>query len=37
MRPAVSALPTPIDVRVGGLLLANMLVAWLDDDPKVLS
>ena len=37
MRPAVSALPIPIDVRVGGLLLANMLVAWLDDDPKVSS
>src|SRR5215469_8980356 len=37
MRPAVSALPIPIDVRVGGLLLANMLAGWLDDDPKVLS
>src|SRR5215467_6346964 len=37
MRPAASGLPTPIDVRVGGLLLANMLLAWLDDDPEVLS
>ena len=32
MRPAVSALPIPIDVRAGGLLLANMLVAWLDEE-----
>src|SRR5215469_5120201 len=37
MPPAASALPRPIDVRLGGLLLANMLTAWLDDDPKVLS
>src|SRR5215831_16325078 len=37
MRPAASGLPAPIDVRVGGLLLANMLLAWLDDDPEVLS
>src|SRR5215469_16316506 len=37
MPPAASALPISIDVRVGGLLLANMLAAWLDDDPKVLS
>src|SRR5262244_3574119 len=37
MPPAASALPRPIDVRLGGLLLANMLAAWLDDDPKVLS
>src|SRR5215472_6833035 len=34
MHPA-AALPIPIDVRVGGMLLANMLVAWLDE--KVLS
>src|SRR5215472_12978111 len=32
MGPAVSTLPIPIDVRVGGLLLANMLVAWLDEE-----
>src|SRR5215472_10318156 len=32
MRPAVSALPIPTDVRVGGMLLANMLVAWLDEE-----
>src|SRR5215467_133773 len=37
MPPAASALPRPINVRLGGLLLANMLAAWLDDDPKVLS
>src|SRR6516162_4372789 len=37
MPPAASALPLPIDVRLGGLLLANMLAAWLDDNPKVLS
>src|SRR5712691_8687236 len=36
MRPAVSALHAPIDVGLGGILLANMLVAWLDGDPKVL-
>src|SRR5215469_7012201 len=31
MHPA-AALPIPIDVRVGGMLLANMLVAWLDEE-----
>src|SRR5713101_596030 len=36
MRQAVSSLHTPIDVGLGGILLANMLVAWLDGDPKVL-
>src|SRR5437016_4095913 len=36
MRPAVSAIQIPIDVGSGGILLANMLVAWLDSDPKVL-
>src|SRR5579859_90275 len=35
MRPAVSTIP-PIDVGLGGILLANMLVAWLDGDTKVL-
>src|SRR5215831_2058261 len=36
MRPAVSALQVPFDVGVGGVVLANMLVAWLDGDPTVL-
>src|SRR5258708_18650167 len=36
MRKAVSALHTPIDVGLGGVLLANMLVAWLDGHPEVL-
>ena len=36
MRQAVSAIQMPIDVGLGGILLANMLVAWLDGDPKVL-
>src|SRR5215472_1522561 len=36
MRPAVSAIPISIDVGLGGILLANMLAAWLDGDPKVL-
>jgi hypothetical protein len=37
MCQAVSATQIPIDVGLGGILLANMLVAWLDGDPKVLS
>jgi hypothetical protein len=37
MRPAVSAIQIPIDVGLGGILLANMLTAWLEGDPKVLS
>src|SRR5258708_8268746 len=36
MRKAVSALHTPIDVGLGGVLLANMLAAWLDGHPEVL-
>src|SRR2546427_7867861 len=36
MRPAVSTLQIPIDVGVGGVVLANMLAAWLDGDSKVL-
>src|SRR6266496_3044869 len=36
MRPALSALHTPIDVGLGGVLLANMLVAWLDGNPTIL-
>src|SRR5216683_1906743 len=36
MRQAVSAIQMPIDVGLGGILLANMLVAWLDGDAKVL-
>src|SRR4030095_3629953 len=36
MRSAVSALQIPIDVGLGGVVLANMLAAWVDDDPKVL-
>src|SRR6516225_6465630 len=37
MHPAAAALPIPIDVSLGGILLANMLVAWLDDHPKAWS
>src|SRR5215831_11440612 len=36
MRPASSAIPVPIDVGLGGMLLANMLLAWLDSDAKGL-
>src|ERR1041384_3068284 len=36
MRLALSALHTPIDVGLGGVLLANMLAAWLDGHPEVL-
>src|ERR1700757_4063733 len=36
MRQAVSAIQMPIDVGLGGVLLANMLVAWLDSDSNVL-
>jgi hypothetical protein len=36
MRPALSAVHTPIDVGLGGVLLANMLAAWLDGHPRVL-
>src|SRR5215468_479048 len=36
MRPVTSSMPVPIDVEQGGVLLANMLVAWLDDDLKTL-
>src|SRR5271169_6751538 len=37
MRQAVSTIPISIDVGLGGILLANMLAAWLDGDPEVLS
>src|SRR5512132_406201 len=36
MSQAISALQMPIDVGLGGILLANMLVAWLDSDSQVL-
>src|SRR4029453_4975360 len=36
MRQALSAVHTPIDVGLGGVLLANMLAAWLDANPRVL-
>jgi hypothetical protein len=36
MRQTVSAIQMPIDVGLGGMLLANMLVAWLDSDSNVL-
>src|SRR5262245_48865174 len=36
MRLALSSLHTPIDVGLGGVLLANMLAAWLDGRPEVL-
>ena len=29
-----SAVYAPIDVELGGVLLANMLVGWLDGDPE---
>ena len=35
MRPAVSAIQMSVDVGLGGVLLANMLVAWLDSDSEV--
>jgi len=37
MIEALSALPTPIDARLGGVLLANMLAGWLDGNPEVLA
>src|ERR671912_2995580 len=36
MHLALSALHTPIDVGLGGVLLANMLAAWLDGNPRIL-
>src|SRR3984957_8349494 len=36
MSQALSARQLSIDVGLGGILLANMLAAWLDGDPKVL-
>src|SRR5260370_1514031 len=36
MRLAFSALHTPVDVGLGGVLVANMLVAWLDGNPRIL-
>jgi hypothetical protein len=35
MRQALSAVHTPIDVGSGGVVLANMLAAWLDGNPRV--
>ena len=35
MSEALSALHAPIDAGLGGVLLANMLAAWLDGDPAV--
>ena len=35
MRPAVCAIPMSFDVGLGGVLLANMLVAWLDSDSEI--
>src|SRR5215469_9514659 len=35
MRPAVCAIQMSFDVGLGGVLLANMLVAWLDSDSEV--
>src|SRR5580704_19795830 len=37
MIEALSALPTPIDARLGGVLLANLLAGWLDGNPEVLA
>ena len=36
MRESLPAPHAPIDVGLGGVLLANMLVGWLDADPKLL-
>src|SRR5215467_2717250 len=36
MRQTVSAIQMPFDVGLGGMLLANMLVAWLDSDSEIL-
>src|ERR1051325_6300205 len=36
MRAAGSAKQVPMDVRLAGMLLANMLVAWLDSDSEVV-
>ncbi len=36
MRESQPARLAPIDVGLGGVLLANMLVGWLDADPKLL-
>src|SRR5437773_1054425 len=36
MSASLAALHGPIDVGLGGVLLANMLAVWLDGDPKVL-
>src|SRR2546426_6149440 len=36
MRESPPALLAPIDVGLGGVLLANMLVGWLHADPKLL-
>jgi hypothetical protein len=36
MCQALSAFHVPIDVGLGGVLLANMLAAWLDGNPSVL-
>src|SRR5258708_13701375 len=36
MRKAVSALHTPIDVGLGGVLRAKMVAAWLDGHAEVL-
>src|SRR6516165_3159796 len=35
MRPAVSAIEVSFDVGLGGVLLANMLIAWLDSDSEI--
>src|SRR5215469_16523602 len=37
MGSAVSAPQLPIDMGLGGTLFANMLAAWLDGNPRVVS
>ena len=37
MSEAPAALHALIDVGLGGVLLANMLAGWLDNNPEVLS
>jgi hypothetical protein len=36
MRESLPALLAPIDVGLGGVLHANVLVGWLDADPRLL-
>src|ERR1700737_1944222 len=37
MNQELAALPAPIDTRLSGVLLANMVESWLEDDPQWLA